>query len=280
MAEPSWKQGFVTEGRCHLEYFTHSLVSETSNREWVLFLHGFGQDYQAFEPLAISFSDRFQLLGINIFFHGNSTLEAGSPLEPEEWKQVMNALFQKLGIEKVHLIGFSMGCKFGFLTAQIMPERISSLMFLAPDGMIKNQWYRFATQSFFGRLTLLLTVRWMPFFRFLTLFLAKTGLIRASLGRFAKGEMGTKEKRDRVVNVWLRFRKIWPDWKILPGIITENQLPVLIVLGKFDTIISPKLFKPRRPEWVGFEWVVLEVGHARIIEKLAEKEYLSEIWSG
>ena len=232
------------------------------------------------EPLADLYKNRNNLLGINIFFHGESTLEEGPPLEPEEWKRLLMALFQKLEIGKVHLVGFSMGCKFGFLTTELLPERISSATFLAPDGIIKNPLYRFATQSVFGRLTLLASVRWIPFFRMLTIFFGKTGLMRASLGRFAKHEMGTKEKRNRVLNVWLRFRKIWPDWAALPGILAKHHIRVRIITGKFDTIISPGRFEPRRPEWAGFEWIILDSGHAGMIGKAAEKVNLDDIGSG
>lgn len=197
--------------------------------------------------------------------------EGKAPLQMEEWKAVMHHLFQKLGIEKVKVIGFSMGCKFSLTLAQLLPDHITSLTLIAPDGMVQNPWYRFATQSVFGRFTLRATVSWLPFLRFLTLFFARTGLIRASLGRFVEHQMNTKEKRDQVLNVWLRFRHIWPHWNILPGILSWRQIPVTILLGKFDTIIPVSKFNPKRAEWAGFEWRLLEAGHANLVQKVAEQ---------
>ena len=83
--------------------------------------------------------------------------------------------------------------------------------------------------------------------------------------------MGTKERRNRVLNVWLRFRKIWPDWKILPGVLAQNRIPVRIILGKFDTIISPKRFERRPPEWDGFVWTIAKAGHGNLVTEAAKE---------
>lgn len=222
------------------------------------------------EPLALLFADTAPLLSLNFFFHGESRLGEKSPLSQAEWKELVQAIIQKHQIPKFRIVAYSMGCKFALLTAQLRPNFVSQLSLLAPDGLVMNPWYRFATQSSFGRLLLKISTNWVTFIRFLAISFGKIGLVRPSIGRFAMGEMSTPEKRQRVLEVWIRFRYMWPDWEVLPSVLKENGIRIRIVLGRFDGVIPPKKFMPRQPAWNAFDWVMVQAGHGNLVAEVSK----------
>ena len=262
----NWKTNLVTAGRCQLEY---KLKKNHPGLPWMVFFHGFGQTSRAFDAVFPLLTPGFNLLTVHIFFHGSSSLEGTKPVTKSEWQAIIEALLAKEDIDTVHITAFSMGCKFALVTAERIPHRIQSLTLLAPDGFVMNPWYRFATQTPFGRLCLKFSIAFSPFFRLLVGLLSKTGFVKPALGRFAEYQMAHAHQRQLVQDVWIMFRKIWPDWPTLALEIEQYKIPVKVVLGKHDSIIHTGKFVPKQPEWKGFTWILLQSGHSSLVEKYA-----------
>ena len=259
----TWRTGLVSHNLCQLEYKHKS----HPGLPWVVFLHGFDQDFRAFNEVYEALEGKCSFLSLHIFFHGESDIDSNIPLEPRDWKAIIEKLFSSLHIEKAHWMGFSMGGKFTLISLQLMPHLFSEVTLLAPDGIVMNPWYRFATQNFIGRFCLRLMLQYMPFLRFVFLAFSKIGLIKSSLGRFTKHQLSSPEKRELVLNVWIRFRKIWPLEKIWRQHIKDQKIPVGIVLGKYDSIITVSKFRNKRKEMKEVHWVELKAGHSNLIEK-------------
>ena len=260
-----WRTGLVSHGLCQIEYKHKS----HSGLPWVVFIHGFGQDFQAFNPIYEVLEGKYSFLALHIFFHGESDIDSDIPLELSDWQTIVEKLFVSLHIEKAHWIGFSMGGKFTLISLQLMPHLFSEVTVLAPDGIVMNPWYRFATQNFIGRFCLRVLLLYIPFLRFLVLAFSKIGLIKSSLGRFTEHQLSSPEKRELVLNVWIRFRKIWPSEKIWRQHIKDLKIPVGIVLGKYDSIITVRKFKKKRQEMKDVSWLEISAGHSNLIEKFA-----------
>jgi hypothetical protein len=111
----------------------------------------------------------------------------------------------------------------------------------------------------------------MPAFRFLVVVLGKMKLVRPSLGKFASSQLSTKEGRERVLDVWLRLRKMWPDEQKWRPYFNQHPIPFVLVLGKHDTIMSKSKFQTKRKEWTNIKWLDLEAGHASLVEKFAKE---------
>jgi len=262
-----WKTGLISQGPCQLEY----KFTSHPGKPWMVFLHGFGQDFRAFEPMYTVLNEHFSFLSLNLFFHGESSLEGTGPLLPEDWKVLIEDLFEKLEIDKALWMAYSMGAKFTLTSYQLVPQLFSGITILAPDGVVMNPWYGFATQNAFGRFCLSASLRYIPLFRYLVILLGRIGVVRPSLGKFATGQLATRESRKLVLDVWLRFRKIWPTESIWRGHLKKDPIPVMIVLGKYDTIMSKKKFQKKREEWKEVQWLELDAGHASLVEKFASK---------
>jgi pimeloyl-ACP methyl ester carboxylesterase len=236
----------------------------------VVFLHGFGQDFQAFNEVYETLEGKCSFLSLHIFFHGESDIDLNGPLELADWLGIIEKLFDSLEIKKAHWMGFSMGGKFCLVSLQVMPQLFSELTLLAPDGVVMNPWYGFATQNFIGRFCLRLLLRYLPFLRFLVVVFSKMGLVKSSLGRFTEHQLSTAEKRELVLNVWIRFRKIWPVETLWRRNIKDLKIPVGIVLGKHDSIITVSKFRQKKKELTEVHWVELNAGHSNLIEKFAK----------
>jgi hypothetical protein len=119
-----------------------------------------------------------------------------------DWKKVVELLFDKLEIDQAYWMGFSMGAKFLLKAYEMLPSLFSGISILAPDGLVMNPWYKFATEAIPGRLLLQFLIRAFPVFRIFVKALVKLGLLRASMGRFTMSELAyyeAKEQFDRDV---------------------------------------------------------------------------------
>jgi pimeloyl-ACP methyl ester carboxylesterase len=263
----NWKTGRISSPIGQLEY----KYQVAENKPWMVFLHGFGQDFRAFDAMYAALENEFSLLAPHIFFHGESIMEGEKPLKPEEWIGLIDQIFRQLQIPSAQWMGFSMGGKFLLTTYQHRPELFSGIVLLAPDGIAMNPWYRFAARTLPGRVVLRFCIRFMPFLYLIIRFLSHIGLLKASVAKFAASQLTSPEGREMVKDTWLRFRNIWPDEVQWMAAYKRNPIPFLIGLGKYDSIIPKRVFATRRMRWDGIAWAEFEAGHTSLVDRFASK---------
>jgi len=266
MDTSGWKTGRISHNLCQLEF----KYKNHPGLPWMVFLHGFGQNFEAFSDVYETLEGKYSFLSFNLFFHGESDIDGNKPLEISEWEALILAIFAQLNIEKAHWMGFSMGGKFTMISAERLPQLFSEITLLAPDGIVMSPWYRFATQGILGRFSLWVLLKYIPAIRVLVLIFSKIGLIKSSVGRFSEHQLNSSEKRQLVLDVWLRFRKIWPNEKVWIKNLKDHQIPMGIILGKYDSIISIQKFKNKRKEIPEIHWVELSAGHSNLVQKFAK----------
>lgn len=257
----------ISFGRCSLEYM---IQKDHPGLPWMVFFHGFGQDSRAFETLFPVFQQSYNLISIHLYYHGESWVEGKNPLKKEEWLENIRLLLEREQVPSATFLAYSMGAKFALVAASELPEKVEQLILLAPDGLVMNPWYRFAAKTRVGRTILSVSTFWMPVLQPLFLLISKLGLVKQSLARFAMQQMATREQRKQVVRVWLMFRNIWPDNQKMTKLLSSGKLSVRLVLGKHDAIIRVKTLEPVRKKWPQIEWLILDCGHASLVEKLAK----------
>ena len=102
----------------------------------LLLLHGFDSSFLEFRRLAPLLVDRFQLVIPDLFGFGFSPRPSDVPYGPEPvLKHLEQLLAQLPGESPVGVIGASMGGSVAVELARRQPERISSLLLLAPAGL-------------------------------------------------------------------------------------------------------------------------------------------------
>jgi hypothetical protein len=92
--------------------------------------------------------------------------------------------------------------------------------------------------------------------------------------RFAIAELSTRQGRARVLDVWLQFRKLWPDQESLLSQCKEQNIKVLVYLGRFDGILPVSRYAKIRKNAGWMRWEVLQTGHAGLINAFARLDLL------
>jgi 2-succinyl-6-hydroxy-2,4-cyclohexadiene-1-carboxylate synthase len=96
--------------------------------EPLVFLHGFTGNSKSWSPHIPYFRSDFSCISIDLLGHGNSD----TPLDPARYRMEKTvsdliALFDQLGLDKVHLVGYSMGGRVALSLAIHHPKRVLSL---------------------------------------------------------------------------------------------------------------------------------------------------------
>ncbi len=101
-------------------------VSGTEHTEWALFLHAAFVDHNMFRTQIAYFQDRYNVLTLDVIGHGNSTgAQKGDSIERmSEW---ISGILKKENIDKVHLVGISLGAVLAQDFANRFPKAVRSL---------------------------------------------------------------------------------------------------------------------------------------------------------
>lgn len=247
-----------------LEYLTEGAGPET-----IVCLHGFGRDAEDFLAFAPLLKPNQRLVSIHLFAHGNSTFPyeriSKQPLSKEEWGNALGTLLDSLGSPSFHLIGYSMGGRMAMTLAETMPERIRSLILLAPDGLSRKWIYRFVSETKAGRMLYRYIIEKPESLLRLVDVLRAMGLLHQKIHRFVHVQLETREKRQKVYDAWLIHRNLFPNLRLVATNIENQAMPFKLIFGTYDYVIPSRdgqrllrYFKKARKS------VLLPLGHRLI----------------
>lgn len=237
----------------------------------LLAFHGYGQSSAYYLPMEQALGAEYTLYAFDLFFHGQSHLHKhDSPLTKEFLVALVEDFLAQKGIAHFSLMGFSMGGKFALTLVEHMPQRVRELFLIAPDGIKTSFWYNIATypgwlQQLFKR-----TVIKPEFFFRLLRVLDKYSLVHKSMLRFAHFQMDSTPKRLRVYRSWIGFRDLNFDIRRIVGLLNKYKTPVVMFLGEYDQIISPKRVAVFVDALEKGELVILKAGHSHLLQEVAE----------
>ena len=101
-------------------------ISNEGHDEWVLFIHAAFVTHEMFKTQFEYFRDKYNILAIDIIGHGLSskTRKGDSILKMSEW---IFDIMQAEGIDKLHIVGVSLGAVLAQDFANHYPDAVSSL---------------------------------------------------------------------------------------------------------------------------------------------------------
>ena len=111
-------------------------IRDTGPREApaVLLLHGFASSLQTWEALAPRLEDRFRVIRLDLPGFGLTGADATGDYTDDRAIVVIEALLDRLGLERAAVVGSSMGGRIAWRFAAARPGRVSKLVLMAPDG--------------------------------------------------------------------------------------------------------------------------------------------------
>ena len=235
----------------------------------VVCFHGFGEFAKTFDPIAASLSDH-TLIAIDLPFHGETIWREGLECSIEDMLEIIR-LCPEIGEKPYGLMGYSMGGRVVLSLYEAMPDKISYIVLIAPDGLKVNQWYWFATQTFMGKRIFRYTMSKPAWFNGLLHAGQKSGFVNESIMKFVHRYIDDTAMRDKVYQVWTTMRKFTPRLPKVKSLIKKKQTPVYLIFGKYDRIIVPKFgerFIRDIEEWCRME--ILEAGHQVLHPRYAD----------
>jgi 2-succinyl-6-hydroxy-2,4-cyclohexadiene-1-carboxylate synthase len=106
----------------------------------LVLLHGFTGDISTWEACSSLWSKHFQVISIDLIGHGKTE----SPEDADRYSMTdtiadLKAIIDKLGCEKIYLLGYSMGGRLALSFACKYPERMHSLILESSSPGLKTQ---------------------------------------------------------------------------------------------------------------------------------------------
>jgi pimeloyl-ACP methyl ester carboxylesterase len=214
----------------------------------MLAFHGYGMTGKQFHVLKESVLSNYHIYGFDHFFHGESTLDEdwdekrilqGMPRELV--KSYLEEWFKIYGMQRISLMGYSIGANFALILLEEFPDMIGEILLMAPDGLAVYKGFHFlmhrpSGKFFFRRAT---KSKWLT--PSLLKNLKRIGFIDDSLYTIAYNEIDTEKKRQDVYYTLNIIKQLKPDTENIARLINKFHIKCTLIFGKDD-----KLF-PKSP---------------------------------
>ncbi|GAC1441370.1 MAG: hypothetical protein NVSMB63_08890 [Sediminibacterium sp.] len=206
--------------------------------EWLFCFHGYGEDGSSFAVLEPLLGEDYTLIAIDMPFHGCTDWQEGLLFEPKTLVSLVHAI--KPAAAAMTLLGYSMGGRVAMQLLQTIPQEIKKMVLVAPDGLRRNGWQFFSTETWLGSLLFSYTMR-HPVWMFGLLDLAgKLGLYDMSIIKFVHYYLDDPAQRSVLFRRWTTMRRFKPVAAKLRHIIKQRNIPAHLLYGCFDRVILAK----------------------------------------
>ena len=101
-------------------------VSRKEKAEWILFIHAAFVNHNMFQPQISYFQDKYNILTLDIIGHGKST-EAQKGDRIDQMSAWIREILKTEKIDKIHIVGISLGAVLAQDFANQYPEAVQSL---------------------------------------------------------------------------------------------------------------------------------------------------------
>lgn len=260
------QSGYIAAGNEQLHYRKWG-----SGKKLLLAFHGYGDTSDIFLPLAEHLGDTYTILSVDLPHHGGSKWEKDSMLTGKEIAGLAAGLLAEYKVEKLSLIGYSLGGRVCLAIVEHLPELIERVVLIAPDGLKKDPYYYFFTKTWFGeKIFRNLLERPEPYFKVMKM-LKNLKLVHHKRYKFAMHFLQSEESRNFLLHVWPAMSGVMPEPAQLKKIIELHHLQVIIFMGAFDKIMPPAIAKKFKAGLGTVQLQVIEKGHRILDHETAQQ---------
>ncbi len=231
--------------------------------------HGYSKDGFIFYILEQLLGKDYTLICIDLPFHGQTIWNDGLTFTAQDLVNIIT-LIKPLSYQSISLLGYSMGGRVALQLIEVIPDKIERVVLIAPDGLHKNSWYHFTTQTMIGNRLFNYIVN-NPVWLFNTINLAgKFKILDANVLSIAHYYLGDKSQRLLFYNRWITMRKFKPNLLRIKSIIHKNKIPVRFLFGKYDEIILSERSEIFKKDKENIQIHIIEGNHRLMQEKYAD----------
>ena len=243
-----------------------SILSNQAS-QWILAFYGYGQDANVFKPLAEKIKSKYNILVIDLPYQ-----DVTKPIDKNQFKLFIEDIMNTYKIKEVNGISYSMGSRFNLLLGECLPDKLKTMILMAPDGIKIRAWNRFASSTMIGNWIYRYLVKSEnAYLNFITI-LYKIKLMPKSMYAFSKWHMRDISSRKKVYNSWLNMKKLIPNIKTIHKQKISHPFEMIAYFGKYDHIIKEASMKKLAKKIPSCKIVLLNKGH-----NLLDKELFDDI---
>src|SRR5215475_182820 len=234
----------LEESYIEIEKMKLHVVQCGMGQQTVVMIHGNAGDVHDFEyGVAEQLSKSYRVIGFDRPGHGKSERPGGKAASVEDQARMLHEALQNLGVKNAILLGHSWGASLAMCYALRYPAETVGLVLLAPAAFPDTDPN-----------PLLRAVVKTPLFGELTLMFAKTLIggdrLRHELERAFYPQPAPENYLKIATSTWLGRKQLRAyledEWSLnnslrrMSGHYGELRMPVVIVTGDQDQIVSPK----------------------------------------
>jgi pimeloyl-ACP methyl ester carboxylesterase len=228
-------------------------------------IHGFGGDKEHWTRFARQLTDRYHVIAVDLPGFGESSRIEGQSYGPKEQAARVEQLRAILGVEKMHIIGNSMGGMIAGVYAHQYQDRVLSLTLINSGGIRSPEPSELSRELAQGRNPLVVQTR-EDMDRLLDFSFYKRPFIPTLvIDRLYETSAPYQEWNRRI------FKEIQASGAVVEEALPDLRMPVLVIWGENDRVIhvsSTKTVQKLKPD--AEIKIIPECGHAPMIEKVDE----------
>lgn len=239
----------------------------------MLCFHGFGQDGRVFKAVAESLTG-YTLFSFDLPFHGETHIEDPSIfMTTRQAHALVQKLVQIKRITKFSVLAYSIGARLAISIVNGFAQNIENVWLLAPDGIVQNFWYAFATKNGLNRRIFSFFMRNPQVIFSTTRLLKSLKLLDPSMQKVIAVSMATEDKRAQVYWTWTFLSPLQISLGKLSGLATENDLEIEVFVGEKDRIIPQRGVKKKANGKENIKVISLQSGHNDLIKNFAKRHF-------
>lgn len=242
--------------------FSHTIFGGEKDN-WLVAFYGFGQSANVFSALYEKVKSTHSILVVD-----NPMQDYESDIYPEDLKNYLYDLLDKLNVDSFDSVSFSMGGRLNLYLPAFFPNRLKKIIVVAPDGIKFNFWNRVAISTPWGRRVFKYFVFNGSAYMNSLLFFHKIGVVNKSLYAFSKWNMRDLQRRKNVYNAWMNMRYLRPNLKEINAIIEENKVKLISVFGEKDPVIPLSIQERCKNIFPKGKHLILNTDHNILKEEL------------
>jgi pimeloyl-ACP methyl ester carboxylesterase len=247
---------FISIGNEKLHYLEWG-----SGKKLLLAFHGYGNTAAVFDPFRPSVSDEYTVLSFDMPHHGKSKWSEGIPLGIKDLTALAETVMKKHDVEKVSLLGYSMGGRICMSLVSHRPELIEKVVLIASDGLTVSRVFYFCTRTSAGRKIFSRMLDRPGLYFWLLDWMKKIKRLDPARHKFVTQHFQTAEHRKFLKEVWLGTSELIPHLPSLKKAILKYRIPVFLFMGVYDRIIPPSMGEKFKAGLATVEMITLEKGH-------------------
>jgi pimeloyl-ACP methyl ester carboxylesterase len=246
----------------------------------MLAFHGFNRSADDFRVLEPALAKEFTVISFNLFYYGRSHMETGKEysFDYEDLRGLIRIIMEERKIDRFSLLGYSLGGRIALACLELFAEKVELLLLFASDGIRMNRWYSLFTRNWLLRRLYKRIIKKPNLFYKLADNLRSRGYISESLYSFAVYHMQDEEKRRRIYDVWMVFRKIIPNIAHIVKLINRHNCEVHLFFGRYDRVIPVEIGRSFAGQINGKGFLhVINTGHNLITPGI--NKYITDVIS-